>query len=64
MVDIRKKVGENEVPVKRLKFDLCTCVFCGECVDNCPFGALEMTKDFDLATSQKENLVTDKTLEQ
>lgn len=65
MVDVgRRKVGEKEMPVKRPKFDLYTCIFCGECVDNCPFGALFFTKDFELATDQKETLVMKKALEQ
>jgi hydrogenase-4 component H len=59
----KRKVGEKEVVVKRPKFDLYTCIFCGECVDNCPFGALEMTKDFELATPQKETLIMTKALE-
>jgi len=65
MVDLgKRKVGEKEMPVKRPKFDLYTCIFCGECVENCPFGALEMTKNFELATDQKETLVMKKALEQ
>ncbi len=59
----KRKVGEKEVVVKRPKFDLYACIFCGECVDNCPFGALEMTKDFELATPQKETLIMTKALE-
>jgi formate hydrogenlyase subunit 6/NADH:ubiquinone oxidoreductase subunit I len=65
MVDLgKRKVGEKEMPVKRPKFDLYTCIFCGECVDNCPFGALFFTKNFELATDQKEALVMKKALEQ
>ncbi len=65
MVEIgKRKVGEKEMPVKRPSFDLYTCIFCGECVDNCPFGALQMTKDFELATPHKESLVMRKALEE
>ena len=65
MVDLgKRKVGEREMPVKRPKFDLYTCIFCGECVDNCPFGALFFTKNFELATDHKETLVMTKALEQ
>jgi len=64
MVEIdKRKVGEKEVAVKRPKFYLYTCIFCGECVDNCPFGALELTKDFELATPHKESLIMKKALE-
>jgi formate hydrogenlyase subunit 6/NADH:ubiquinone oxidoreductase subunit I len=65
MVDLgKRKIGEKEMPVKRPKFDLYTCIFCGECVDNCPFGALFFTKNFELATDHKETLVMTKALEQ
>jgi formate hydrogenlyase subunit 6/NADH:ubiquinone oxidoreductase subunit I len=65
MVDLgKRKVGEKEMPVKRPKFDLYTCIFCGECVENCPFGALFFTKNFELATDHKETLVMTKALEQ
>jgi formate hydrogenlyase subunit 6/NADH:ubiquinone oxidoreductase subunit I len=65
MVDLgKRKVGEKEMPVKRPKFDLYTCIFCGECVENCPFGALFFTKNFELATDHKETLVMTNALEQ
>ncbi|MCJ7456287.1 4Fe-4S dicluster domain-containing protein [Candidatus Bathyarchaeota archaeon] len=64
MVDLgKRKVGEKELPVKRPKFDLFACIFCGECVENCPFGALEFTKNFEMATPQRETLVMKKALE-
>jgi hydrogenase-4 component H len=57
MVDIgTRKVGDKELPVKRPVFELSTCIFCGECVDNCAFKALEMTKQFELATANKVDL--------
>ena len=51
-----RKVGDRELPVKRPVFELATCIFCGECVDNCAFKALEMTKQFELATPHKQDL--------
>jgi formate hydrogenlyase subunit 6 len=63
MVDYgTRKVGDRELPVKRPIFDLATCIFCGECVDNCAFNALEMTKQFELATPNKDDLVMRKAL--
>jgi formate hydrogenlyase subunit 6/NADH:ubiquinone oxidoreductase subunit I len=32
------------------------CVFCGLCVDACPFDALDMTNDFELAAYDKMGL--------
>ena len=63
MVDLgTRKVGDRELPVKRPVFELATCIFCSECVDNCAFNALEMTKQFELATSHKEDLTMKKAL--
>jgi hydrogenase-4 component H len=57
MVDIgTRKVGDRVLQVKRPIFELSTCIFCGECVDNCAFKALEMTKQFELATPNKADL--------
>ncbi len=63
MIDIgTRKVGERELPVKRPIFELSTCIFCGECVDNCAFNALQMTKQFELATPNKADLTMRKAL--
>jgi len=63
MVDIgTRKVGDRELPVRRPVFELATCIFCGECVDNCAFNALQMTKQFELATPNKEQLTMTKAL--
>lgn len=61
MVDMgTRKVGDRELPVKRPVFDLASCIFCGECVDNCAFKALEMTEQFELATPNKADLIMNK----
>jgi hydrogenase-4 component H len=57
-----RKVGDKELPVKRPIFDLSTCIFCGECVDNCAFKALELTKEFQLASPNKADLIMRKAL--
>ncbi len=63
MVDIgTRKVGDRELAVKRPVFELSTCIFCGECVDNCAFNALEMTKQFELATPNKSDLTMRKAI--
>lgn len=33
------------------------CVFCGFCVDACPFYAIFMTDEYELSTTDKKNLV-------
>ncbi len=37
--------------------DYAKCVFCGLCVDACPFYALGMTEDFNLVSTSKKALV-------
>lgn len=37
--------------------DYAKCVFCGLCVDACPFYALGMTEDFNLVSTVKKDLV-------
>ena len=63
MVDLgTRKVGDRELKVRRPLFDLSTCIFCGECVDNCAFNALELTKQFEIATPNKAELLMNKAI--
>jgi hydrogenase-4 component H len=63
MVDVgTRKVGDKELKVRRPLFDLSTCIFCGECVDNCAFNALELTKQFEIATPNKADLLMNKAI--
>lgn len=63
MVPVGKKtIGSREVDVKRPSFDLYTCISCGQCVDDCRFGALTLTHDFELAVFDKKSLVMKKAL--
>ncbi len=57
MVPVGKKtIGSREVEIKRPVFDLYTCISCGQCVDDCKFGALSLTHDFELAVFKKDSL--------
>ena len=33
------------------------CIFCGNCVYHCPKSAVRMTKEYELATDKKEDLI-------
>lgn len=39
------------------KIDLKRCIFCSNCVIYCPKGAIKMTKEYELATDNPEDLV-------
>lgn len=43
---------------KKPIIDLGRCIFCGECADACPTNAITMSKEFELATFEKETLVS------
>jgi formate hydrogenlyase subunit 6/NADH:ubiquinone oxidoreductase subunit I len=63
MVPVGKKmIGAREVDIKRPVFDLYTCISCGQCVDDCKFGALTLTHDFELAVFNKNSLTMKKGL--
>ena len=63
MVDVgTRKVGDRELPLKKPVFDLAVCISCGECVDNCAFNALTLTKQFELATTDKKDMIMRKAL--
>ena len=42
---------------KRPQIDLNRCIFCSQCVDSCPRGAIKMSDFFELATTDKNSLV-------
>jgi NADH-quinone oxidoreductase subunit I len=47
------------------RIDYGLCMYCGICIEVCPFDALEWSGDFDYATEDRSGLVQDAaTLEQ
>jgi formate hydrogenlyase subunit 6/NADH:ubiquinone oxidoreductase subunit I len=58
----KRKVGDREIETKRPVFDLYTCISCGQCVEDCRFGALSLTKEFELAVFDKDSMVMRKGL--
>lgn len=63
MVPVGKKtIGTREVEIKRPSFELFTCISCGQCVDDCRFGALTLTHTFELAVFKKESTMMNKAL--
>jgi Ni,Fe-hydrogenase III small subunit len=46
-----------------LRLDAGRCLFCTECTDACPNGAITFTQDYRLATRTREDLVIERTFE-
>ena len=61
-IDIEKQTGPNGAalakPAKFL-YNLGTCMFCNLCVETCPFFALVMSDEHELATADRGGLVLD-----
>ncbi len=58
----KRRVTDREIDLQKPIFDLYTCISCGLCVDECSFHALTLTKDFEVATLDKESMIMKKAL--
>jgi NADH-quinone oxidoreductase subunit I len=66
-IDIEKAVGPDGAPrpkPARYLYNLGTCMFCNLCVETCPFFALVMSDEHELATTDRSGLVIDLVAEQ
>ncbi len=43
---------------KTLALSYCGCIFCGRCEEACQFDAVKLTQEYELASLEKEELVT------
>lgn len=59
-IEIDKDKDENgKFYPKNYSIDLNKCIFCGNCVQYCPFGAIKMTQKYELANEKKSSLKLD-----
>ena len=56
MVKVDEQWKQNKKAIMP-QIDYGKCVFCGLCVDACPFYALYMTNDYELSSFTKEHLI-------
>ena len=56
MVKVPEEWKQNKKSIMP-QIDYGKCVFCGLCVDACPFYALYMTNDYELSSFSKEGLI-------
>jgi formate hydrogenlyase subunit 6/NADH:ubiquinone oxidoreductase subunit I len=52
---VMEEIGEK---ASRPIFLLDRCTFCGQCADSCPFGAITLSDDFELAQYDRESLIS------
>ena len=48
-------ISKNETNIK-FNLELAKCIFCGNCQYYCPQKAIKLTEEFELATSNKQDL--------
>ncbi|MDH5482168.1 MAG: 4Fe-4S binding protein [Candidatus Bathyarchaeota archaeon] len=42
---------------KKVSFNISRCVFCAQCAEICPTDAIRLGSDFEIVTSEKEDLI-------
>jgi NADH-quinone oxidoreductase subunit I len=61
-IDIEKQTGPDGAPLPKpakYLYNLSTCMFCNLCVEVCPFFALVMSDEHELATTDRGGFVRD-----
>ncbi|MDD3814019.1 MAG: NADH-quinone oxidoreductase subunit I [Desulfocapsaceae bacterium] len=53
-VEVDGKVKKKKI-LSKYELDFTKCSLCGQCVENCNFGALEFSKEYNLASTRKED---------
>ncbi len=53
-IEVDGKVKKKKV-LSKYDLDFTKCSLCGQCVENCNFGAIEFSKEYNLASNNKED---------
>ncbi len=53
-------IEENRYTVEKFEVDIGSCIFCGFCVESCPFEALFLSYDYERSQYQRQKLVMTK----
>ena len=53
-IEVDGKVKKKKV-LSKYELDFTKCSLCGQCVENCNFGAIEFSKEYNLASTRKED---------
>ena len=60
IIHIETSKGEKGLVVDKFEIDFGTCMFCGMCVEACNMDALFMSREYELASYRREDLMMDK----
>ena len=55
----KKPEGAKKKVLTRYILDFTRCSLCGSCVESCNFNALEFSKEYNLASTRKEDFIFD-----
>jgi len=58
-IEGEKKEGEKKKTLTLYKLDFTRCSLCGCCVEACNFGAIDFSKEYNLASTRKEDYYFD-----
>ncbi|GBE12052.1 NADH-quinone oxidoreductase subunit I [bacterium BMS3Bbin14] len=55
----KKPEGEKKKVLTQYELDFTKCSLCGSCIESCNFNAIQFSKDYNLASTRKEDYLFD-----